>query len=318
MNFFKDIPTNLRPNVKATPIEAKVCTIPPETAKWLLDNRNGRNRDQSAPLVKSIIASIVNDKWEVTGQPIIFDTNGNILDGQHRLRACQAAQKPIDVLVVTNVNPDVFPLLDTGKTRTVADVFKAAEINNSRYASAVVSKVLALRQNYSPFTSEGNQNTTRSKNGCRPQLCLDEYRTHSDLYSSIVDWVVNLYQLQTQSYKGAISRLGVSLADLGSTVFYLHHDLGYELPTVKRFIEELVDPAISSTLMISLRGFLIDDNDPRNTNRMRPKQFKNCIIKAWELFVTGATSTRFNFQEVRDLGTPLSFKSATELQVKVA
>jgi hypothetical protein len=58
----------------------------------------------------------------VTHQDIAFDSNGVLVDGQHRLAAIIEADLPVEMTVFTDVEPDNFDVLDTGEKRNAADV----------------------------------------------------------------------------------------------------------------------------------------------------------------------------------------------------
>jgi hypothetical protein len=46
--------------------------------------------------------------WALNGKSLIFDSNGRLLNGQHRLTACAQSGVPLVTLVVRGVNPSVF------------------------------------------------------------------------------------------------------------------------------------------------------------------------------------------------------------------
>lgn len=57
-----------------------------------------------------------------TGDPIRFDADGRLLDGQHRLLAIVASGIPLKgVQVIRNMETDVFKVIDSGLQRTNAD-----------------------------------------------------------------------------------------------------------------------------------------------------------------------------------------------------
>jgi hypothetical protein len=48
----------------------------------------------------------------VTHQGIALDTDGVLIDGQHRLAAAVEADQPVDMLVITGVDAATFDVLD--------------------------------------------------------------------------------------------------------------------------------------------------------------------------------------------------------------
>jgi hypothetical protein len=69
----------------------------------------------SAPVVRSLAEAMRRGDWIVTHQGIAFDIHGVLVDGQHRLAAVVEAEVPVEMTVFTDVEPDTFDVLDTGK-----------------------------------------------------------------------------------------------------------------------------------------------------------------------------------------------------------
>ena len=115
---------------------AKVL-ITPETASEWLNNCNHKNRKISKELVNRISRAIRNGQWVYNGQPIIFDVDGRLIDGQHRLSAIAKSGCPVESLVVCDINdPLAFVGVDDGKKRTLSDNLSAIGIG---HADAVAS-----------------------------------------------------------------------------------------------------------------------------------------------------------------------------------
>ncbi|NUN01320.1 MAG: hypothetical protein HUU41_09415 [Bryobacteraceae bacterium] len=58
--------------------------ITPELARQWLE-RNVRNRPISENTVIAYGLDMLEGRWQYDGAPIRFDTDGNLIDGQHRL-----------------------------------------------------------------------------------------------------------------------------------------------------------------------------------------------------------------------------------------
>lgn len=91
-------------------------------AKWL-DEYNGSNRRQRPPHVRKITNAMTDERWLFAGDPIRFDRNGNLLDGQHRLQGVVESGRGQWFLIIRNMDPLIFPLIDTELApRTIRDV----------------------------------------------------------------------------------------------------------------------------------------------------------------------------------------------------
>jgi hypothetical protein len=99
-----------------------VATITPQEAAETLSTKNFSNRPISASVVDKYEQEMKRGRWKLSGEPIIFGKSGRLLDGQHRLKACVAANVSFETVVVKGAEDHVFDVIDDGKTRTVGDV----------------------------------------------------------------------------------------------------------------------------------------------------------------------------------------------------
>lgn len=105
-----------RSSIKASLVEV----TPKLAAQWLRMNK--KNRPLSGPTVDHYASQVHKGSWELTGDTIKFNGDGDLIDGQHRLRAIIQAGKPIKTLIVRGVPSTAFDRLDTGRTRNLRDV----------------------------------------------------------------------------------------------------------------------------------------------------------------------------------------------------
>lgn len=119
--------------------------ISPETAKeWL--GRLGPNRVLSLQNVRRLSETLTGGRWNNDApQLIIFDTDGFVRDGQNRLHAIVRSGVGIWAIVVRNMEPGAFAVLDTGKRRSAADTLHTQE--QVQYAN-VVASACRYAQNY--------------------------------------------------------------------------------------------------------------------------------------------------------------------------
>ena len=98
---------------------ANVETITPEIAEAYME-RNKINRSVSNHTVAKYANDMSNGMWQINGEPIVFDVNGNLKDGQHRLLAVIRAGVPVSMLVVRGVSEDV-SIFNIGRGRSITD-----------------------------------------------------------------------------------------------------------------------------------------------------------------------------------------------------
>lgn len=96
--------------------------LTPEAAALLLKNHNFKNRGLKKHQKYFLQRQIEGGKFVYNGETIIVGDNGQILNGQHRLAACVASGKAIEVLMVFGVPEAAFVTLDQGARRGGSDV----------------------------------------------------------------------------------------------------------------------------------------------------------------------------------------------------
>lgn len=116
-------------------MRTKTQTIAPAKAAQLLE-ANTSNRPLSKATVNAFAEAMKRGEWKTTHQGIALDSNGLLVDGQHRLAAIIEADVPVELTVFTEVSPDSFDVLDTGKKRNAADVLA---IEGEKYTTALAA-----------------------------------------------------------------------------------------------------------------------------------------------------------------------------------
>jgi hypothetical protein len=104
------------------PFTYSQVTITPEVAKKWLAVRNTHNRNVKGTNVDYLVRHIQNGTFDSNiGLPIMFDTNGVLMNGQHRLLACVKANTPIVIDVKMGLDPAMIANIDAGVERNLQD-----------------------------------------------------------------------------------------------------------------------------------------------------------------------------------------------------
>lgn len=120
-------------------MEFKKQLITPSIAKQYLE-ANIKNRRVRQETVNRYANDMINGKWkEDTGDSIKISKTGILIDGQHRLLSIIKANISINIHVATNVDDDVFDVLDTGTVRNATDVFLIKGIKNENSIPSIIS-----------------------------------------------------------------------------------------------------------------------------------------------------------------------------------
>lgn len=80
------------------------------------------NRHVSDPRVKAFSEVMKRGQWRLNSQPIAFDSEGHLVDGQHRLWAIVTAQTVIVRLAVAyGLDDDAVKTIDRGRVRSIGE-----------------------------------------------------------------------------------------------------------------------------------------------------------------------------------------------------
>ena len=120
--------------------ETRVIT-PDEAMKML--EKNQLNRKLSTRLVTKYSQAMRDGEWLFDGSPIRLDDKGNLLDGQHRLWAVIESELPQTFLVVEGVEEITMAVMDTGKSRSFADILSMhyRDLTSVTHTSSTVTAI---------------------------------------------------------------------------------------------------------------------------------------------------------------------------------
>lgn len=142
-------------------IQSEVETITPMKAAMWLEGANLRNRPLNMGRAKVIAAAIVRGEWALNGAAIRFCTNGQLLDGQHRLQAIVLAGQPVRSLVVRGLSPETFHTIDTNcKSRTMSDVMALAGHKSANVTAAAARLAYSYETYGNPYEAKGEKAAT--------------------------------------------------------------------------------------------------------------------------------------------------------------
>lgn len=109
-------------------------------AQYILIHHNKDNRKVTNSQVNKISKSIREDGWLRDGQPLTFNVEGNITEGQHRLHAIVTESVSVPMVIVLGVELDCFTNVAPAKPRRPEDEIQRKD------KSAKPAEVSTLRQ----------------------------------------------------------------------------------------------------------------------------------------------------------------------------
>jgi hypothetical protein len=151
--------------------------ITPSYAKQLLES-NTKNRTVSESIVNKYAKDILEGKWkEDTFEFIKISKSNVILDGQHRLLAIIKADKAIYLQIANELEDSVLDVLDTGKSRSMVDIFRIQGIKNDNTIPSIIIR-------YRTLTKGRVKADSRSDNFTNAEI-LNFYNQHPLFWQSV-------------------------------------------------------------------------------------------------------------------------------------
>jgi hypothetical protein len=111
--------------------------VTPTMAQQFLD---GMMVDQRATKNRKVFnfGTDMEEIWALTGEPLIFDWAGLMVDGMHRCKASVLSGETFTVLIVRGIDPGVVDRIDTGTSRSYGDVCKMRGLSDPTIAAALI------------------------------------------------------------------------------------------------------------------------------------------------------------------------------------
>jgi hypothetical protein len=144
-------------------VSSKVVQITPEMARTLIANTEGRlQRAPHRSTIAEYSSAMKRGEWTLNYQPIQIGIDGNVLDGQHRLKACIESNVPFQTLIIENVPEVVFDSMDRGRSRTLGDILSARSIENYNSVAATISVLHTINLNLYSLSASSKGSTSLS------------------------------------------------------------------------------------------------------------------------------------------------------------
>lgn len=265
-------------------------TITPAKAQEYLKTSLG-NRPISKTFVRSYSDTMKRGGWLLNGEPIIFDINGHLVEGHHRLLAVIEANIPVAFDVKRGVPPESFTTYDNGRHRTVGQLLAMQGVKHYNLIGSIINTNARLLKSGRLF--ENNRNDAEKENiegnGCLRRTNDDNYNLYRDDkegYDHVAEEVVRLQ-----------SRCRIiSAAWVGGLIYYLTHTGGYTEEEVLPFFEALHTLESDAIPVVSLLRKAIT-KEALEGRKMKAETLWAFITKSWNAYVTGNTPKILRYQE---------------------
>lgn len=174
-------------------IKFEIIEITPEMAEKYLATSIG-NRNLKKDTVTGLVAELQAGKWCVNGETIVFDENGALLDGHHRLEAIHKSNTSAICILVKGIKRNTWTSMDSGTARSLGDIFKIEGIPSYSIISTGVAGVLAkIATETSGINTLGNGNMLKRSGNSRKDA-LDFYYRNAETFQTMAALAQRIYK----------------------------------------------------------------------------------------------------------------------------
>lgn len=126
---------------RAPGIEVYFLEVGPELAKEMLAKNTAGNRKISLSNVERYASDMITQDWIINGDTIKFSTEGELLDGQHRLTAIAESGEAQVLLIVWGLDKSAMTTVDAGRKRTYSNILDMRGVTNHALVAALAARV---------------------------------------------------------------------------------------------------------------------------------------------------------------------------------
>lgn len=260
-------------------IHNEVRTISPQEASDIIATRNTKNRRANKNHIKALALNMANGTWRYNGDPLRFDANGTLIDGQHRLMAQVMSGKTILYNVIAGLDPECIKAIDIeAKTRNLSDLFYMDGIKNAFALAGAINRYFSLSFDLVSFSAPKNNGAGQSTSAVRSKASAEE---RYDFYYNNQSFVDLATENALQFYRKM--RI-MQVSDLGGLFMYLYIDKHHSYDEIEKFINQLFTSSEINCINELRRKFI---QDLTASKKMSGSFRQNLFAKTWNYYIKG-------------------------------
>jgi len=243
---------------KLPKLKYEVVHITPGMAEsWL--EKNKKNRPIKPKSIAAYARDMASYSWRLVGDPIRFDVNGDLIDGQNRLLACIKADVGFTSLVVYGLDPTDQSVIDSGVARRVADNLALNGFHAATMLAAAIKILHVVKVGGSVYDKPSNSEV------------MDITRRHPGLSKSCA----RIWKIRTK---------GIPRGNL-AFIHYVGANILGKIEAADAFVDVFATgiPAYEGCAAHALRERLLSSPDGRKISSLHEKM--RSFAHAWNLFV---------------------------------
>lgn len=220
-------------------MEIRNVLLTPEIAKEWLSTMPSYQRTPSKYTVTEYANDITNGRWvSGTGDAIRFNKQGEMIDGQHRCLAVIESGIAINVIVIDDLDNEVYMVLDRGKKRSAGDTIIAP---NGNIRAAIAKCMIGL--NYGvPIASLIGGNVSKKEHLISATEVAEFANKNEKAVSDIVSIYLNFKASQNGRFSTGVATVLISYAIKKTGT----------LESIKKFSEDLLLPVAERPVVCTM------------------------------------------------------------------
>jgi hypothetical protein len=261
--------------------------ITPAKAQQYLQTSEG-NRPVSKPTVHSYADTMKKGGWLLNGMCLIFDSNGHLIDGHHRLLAVIEAGIPVRFDVCRGASSNAFTTYDCGRHRTIGQLLAMQGTKHYNLVGSIVAAndMLVNRGRLTANNSRGGH-AGRGKQTNAEKYEL--YRNDPDGFDAVAVLVVRLSS-RCRIIQGSWA---------GGIYYYLTHTGGYDEKEVLPFFEALFSVDTSDIMVADMLRKAITKAS-LSGRKLQAELLWALIAKSWNFYVSGVVPKILKWDQIRE------------------
>lgn len=263
-------------------------SITPGRAQEYYNTSEG-NRSIAERVVEKYAMTMKKGEWLLNGIPIVFDNDGHLIDGHHRLLAVIKAGIPVSFSVVRGAVEGSFATFDCGRHRTFGQLLDIKGVKNYNAVASIVSAYQTLKDTGRLYCNNGLDTTTTMRARRSNQENVELFSKDMQGYEQVASVMVGL--------KNRTNILQISWA--GGMYYYLTHEGNYSEEVVYRFFDNLYSLDESKIVPIELLRKRIIKTKLAGV-KMQDKILWALLAKSWNYYITNQSIKTLSFSENKE------------------
>lgn len=256
-------------------------TITPLMAEEWLKRNVANIRKPKTPSIGEYSEAMKKAQWDFNGDPIRFDKEGNLVDGQNRLISCVESGKSFTTAVVYGIESS--DNIDGGRKRTLAELVASVGFNNQTQVSAVINGIHNYR-------SKAGTSFSQVGHGEKVLTKKDALKFANENRDTIAHSINN-----TKKTKVMFGKWGTH-----SILYFLFAEIAGDA-IAEEFYSKLISGIglAGNSPILHLRNRLTAHVGNKN-EKMTDNAYSGLVIKCWNAWVSGQEMQRLVYNYDKD------------------